>query len=143
MSLQQHEIESVTEYLVEIFGDEYPWRWDEQKNVRLSEFASNKKEKIFALLQSEFDHQWDVKNIRYAPGPLKIKLGALVKLQKNQVVFTRPAKDDKPMLVAIWWPWGHGGTVSLRLTALTDTYHPGEIKHKKDSIFTIIKKLFT
>lgn len=143
MSLQQHEIENVTDYLVEIFGEDYPWRWDEQKNVRLSEFASNKKENIFALLEEEFDHQWDINNIRYAPSALKIQLGALVKLQKNQVVFTSPAKDDKPMLVGIWWPWGHGGTVSLRLTALTDTYQPDEIKQKKDSLITVIKKLFS
>lgn len=143
MSLEQHDIEKVTQDLVDAFGDDYPWRWDEQKNLMLSEFASNKKEKIFAQLEELFDHKWDKKNIRYAPAALKIQLGKLTSLKEKQVIFTSPAKDGKPMLVAIWWPWGHGGTVSLRLTALTDTYCAGEVKTNKDSIFTVIKKLFS
>ena len=49
MPLPQQEIEQATEYLIEHFGDDYPWRWEAEKHVRLSEFASNKKEKIFVL----------------------------------------------------------------------------------------------
>lgn len=143
MSLKQDDIEKVTQDLVDAFGDDYPWRWDEQKNLRLSEFASNKKDKIFVQLEELFDHKWDKKNIRYAPAALKIQLGKLTTLKDKQVIFTSPATEDKPMLVAIWWPWGHGGTVSLRLTALIDTYCAGEIKTNKDSFFTVIKKLFS
>lgn len=143
MSLEQHDVEKVTQDLVDAFGDDYPWRWDEQKNLMLSEFASNKKEKIFSQLEVLFDHKWDKKNIRYAPAALKIQLGKLTSLKDKQVIFTSPAKGDKPMLVAIWWPWGHGGTVSLRLTALIDTYCAGEVKTNKDSFFTVIKKLFS
>ena len=143
MSLAQHDVEKVTQDLVNEFGDDYPWRWDEQKNVLLSEFASNKKEKIFAQLEENFSHKWDKKNIRYAPAALKIQLGELIKLKDQQVIFTSPANENKPMIVGMWWPWGHGGTVSLRLTALTDTYNPDEIKSNKDSFFTVIKKLFS
>jgi hypothetical protein len=143
MSLKKDDIEKVTQDLVDAFGDDYPWRWDEQKNLMLSEFASNKKDKIFAQLVELFDHKWDKKNIRYAPAALKIQLGKLTTLKDKQVIFTSPATEDKPMLVAIWWPWGHGGTVSLRLTALIDTYCAGEIKTNKDSFFTVIKKLFS
>ena len=141
--LGQQEIEEVTDYLVAAIGSDYTWRWDEQKNVRLSEFASNKKEKIFASLEQLFEHKWDIKTMKHAPKSLKQQLGQLTKLKPQQVLFTSPANDNRPMLLAIWWPWGHGGTVSLRLTALIDSYEPSEISQPKDSLSTLIKKLFS
>lgn len=143
MSISKEKIEQITQYLVDEFGDDYPWRWEEDKNLRLSEFASNKKDKIFSQLEKLFEHQWNRKSIKRAPHNLQLQLGELAKLKEQQVLFTSPANESRPMLLAIWWPWGHGGTVSLRLTVLNETYQASEIKPEKDSFLEVIKKLFS
>jgi hypothetical protein len=139
----QKEIEQSTESLIEIFGEDYPWQWDERHHALLSEFASNKKEKILTYLTQHFSHQWDAKTIKSAPQVLKQELGSLTKLTKEQQLFTCPASENTPALLAIWWPWGHGSTISLRLTVLEDGYQESEVLAPKDNFLTVIKKLFS
>lgn len=143
MTFSNEEIEKETDFIVVEIGDSYQWSWDDRKNMRFTKFASNRTEPIFKVLRSKFTHQWDYKTIKKAPKILKKQLGDLAKLDKQQIVFTTPASEDVPMLLAVWWPWDHGATVSVRLTVLDGNYEVAEVVESKDGLLTIIKKLFS
>lgn len=143
MTLTTQEVEQATDFIVNQIGDAYEWSWDDHKNMRFTKFASNRTEPVLKVLRKNFPHQWDKKSIKKAPQALKEQLGSLAKLDKMQVLYTSPANDERPMLVAAWWPWEHGGTVSVRLIALDSQYEISETKPERDSFFTVFKKLFS
>jgi len=130
----------------EIFAclnDGYNWQWEERRSAWLAEFSRDKIESTLAILEQHFDDAWHPKNIKKAPKELRVQLADLAKLSKEQKLFTTPAHINKPTLLAVWWPWGHGATVSLRLMTLENTYITPTEFQTKDSIFTVIKKLFS
>lgn len=143
MALTEGEIAKATDFIVAEIGDSYKWSWDDRKNMRFSKFASNRTEPVLKVLKNQLTHQWDYKSIKKAPKSLRVQLGDLAKLNKQQIIFTSPASEQAPMLIAAWWPWDHGATVSVRLTALDSNYELEKPQDNKDSLWTIIKKLFS
>ena len=122
MKFSQQQVEMVTLDIVNKLGDVFKWRWEEQRHALLTEFARDKKDIGLQVLRASFTDEWDKKTIKKAPKSLKQQLGTLTKLNKKQLLFTRPASQDQPALLAIWWPWEHGGTFSLRLVILSESY---------------------
>lgn len=126
----QTNFESIFQELINELGDIFKWQWDEQRQALLVEFARDKKDLCFPLVQQFFTDEWDKKSIKKAPKMLKGQLGSLVKLSKEQRLFTSPEIDNMPAVMGIWWPWGHGGTYSLRLIILNENYHYSQDKNK-------------
>ncbi|MFT5757595.1 MAG: hypothetical protein ACI9LM_002331 [Alteromonadaceae bacterium] len=122
MILSFEKISSVTQDITKPLEELLKWRWEESRQAILSEFASGKAEQTLAVLRSNFKDEWDRKTIKKAPKDLKDQLGELANITKEQKLFTRPATDQHPATLAIWWPWGHGSTLSLRLTILENSY---------------------
>jgi len=122
MTPSLEKISSATTDITEPLKELLNWRWEESRQVMLSEFANGKAEQTLAVLRSNFTDEWDRKNIKKAPKALRDQLGELSKLSKEQKLFTRPATAQQPATIAIWWPWGHGATLSLRLTILKNNY---------------------
>ena len=100
----------------------------------MSEFASGKADKILEVLKQHYPHQWNKKTIKYAPASIKTELGKYAQVTKDQQLFTLSPEPNKPTVVAILWPWGHGSTLSLRLTLLTTPYEYVE-RTEPNSIF--------
>lgn len=140
MTPSEEELTQQTAALINLLGDTISWRYEERLNVMLSEFAQNKGAPIFTVLQSHFSDEWDVKTIKYAPPELLTELADLAMLTKKQILFTLPSSDASPAMVAMWWPWGHGGTYSLRLKTLSNSY---DINNKTQPLFTKIKHFFS
>lgn len=132
---QNHLFNTITTPL----GDELSWRWEEQMSALLSEFSWEKKDRILLKLRELFSEEWSKKNIKNAPKQLKDELGELIRLNKEQLIFTRPATDETPAFAIIWWPWGHGGTYSMRIKILNVTYSAAEIQQAKVGL---IAKIF-
>ncbi|WP_085300584.1 hypothetical protein [Cognaticolwellia mytili] len=123
-------------------GDELTWRWEEQMSALLAEFSWEKKDRILATLRELFSEEWNKKNIKKAPKTLKEELGELASLNKEQLIFTRPASDKTPTLAVIWWPWGHGATYSMRIKVLDTTYSAAELQQAQASLMTkLIKRI--
>jgi len=140
---QEINIKEAFKALFQLLGEEYNWQWEERKGAWLSEFSRDKIDKTLEVLNEHFDDAWHYKNIKKAPTELKTQLNDLAKLNKEQKLFSTPSHEDKPTLLAIWWPWGHGATVSLRLMTLENSYTTPVEKPSKDSFFTVVKKLFS
>ena len=140
---QQTKIQHLFSAMFELLGEDYNWQWEERRNAWLAEFSRDKIERTLTILEQNFDDTWHHKNIKKAPEELEKQLNDLAKLSKQQKLFTTPASLNSPTLLAVWWPWGHGATVSLRLMTLENTYvAPAEFQ-TKDNFFTVIKKLFS
>jgi hypothetical protein len=116
------QIESITAELRQSLGDNIPWQYEDKMAVMLSEFAQNKSDVVFEKLQAVLTDEWHSKTVKKMPKELKSQLGDLAKLSKNQKILAVPAQDSRPAIVALWWPWDHGGTYSLRLKVLEQSY---------------------
>lgn len=108
--------------VIEQLPSELTWQWEEKNGVLLTKFARDKKESILAELQGIFPHQWNKKSTATIPSELKEQLGEFKVIAKEQLIFSIPSSDNSPAISAIWWPWGHGGTYSLRLLYLAQNY---------------------
>ena len=144
MTFSQQQIEHHTQLLRDTLRSDLIWHWDDRLSVLLTEFAQNKSEDVITILRDVFAHEWDKKNIKKAPKDLKTQLGDLISLSKDQKIFTLPATDESnPTTVAIWWPWGHGGTYSLRLMLLDESYEFHLPDNSRANFVSFFKRLFS
>ncbi len=134
----EHIFNAITQPL----GDELKWRWEDKMSALLAEFSWEKKERILVQLRELFSEEWNKKSIKKAPKALKEELGQLAQLNKEQLVFTRPATEELPALAMIWWPWGHGATYSMRIKVLNINYSAEDIAHAKASFISKLTKYF-
>ncbi len=95
------------------------WKYDSFQNVMLAEFSVDKEEQVLISLQQVFPDSWDAKSIRKAPAKVKHYAGPFAKLAKKQKLLAANL-NNQTRIMAAWWPWGHGATVSVRLF-LTNT----------------------
>ncbi len=123
-------------------GDELKWRWEDKMSALLAEFSWEKKERILKQLRQLFSDEWNKKSIKKAPKALKEELGQLAQLNKEQLVFTRPATENSPALAMIWWPWGHGATYSMRIKVLNINYSAEDIANSQASFISKLARHF-
>lgn len=142
MSYTQEQVETLSQTLTRQLGEQHQWQWEDQREVLLSEFSKDKIEATLEVLRENYSHEWDKKNIKKAPKALKKQLGELTVLYKEQKLFTQPAQADQPAAIAIWWPWGHGGTISLRIKPLLESYTIEETCGQ-NGLFSRFKQLFS
>ena len=143
MSYSQDKTKEFTNPLISLLGDQLTWRWEDRFSVMLSEFSRDKKEKTLAALRQQFEHEWNKKTVKMAPQEIKDHLGSLIKLNKDQLILARPATDSTPAVIALWWPWGHGGTYSLRIALLDSPYKYQEHSASNIGLISRLKSIFT
>lgn len=136
------QIEELTNELRASLGDNISWKYEEKSRVMLSEFAQNKSDVVLDKLRKTLTDEWHYKTVKRLPNELKQQLGNLSKLTKNQKLLALPATNHRPAMVAFWWPWDHGGTYSLRITLLEQSYENTPIVDSP-GVFSLFKKLFT
>ena len=142
MPYSQEKIEEFTHPVICLLGDQLSWRWEDRFSVMLSEFSRNKKDKTLLALRQEFQHEWNKKTIKKAPKEIKDHLGPLIKLSKDQIILACPATETTPAMIALWWPWGHGSTYSLRLALLDTPYEYNEASANSVGFVQRLKSLF-
>jgi len=119
------------------------WKFDERFNAMLSEFAQNRADDVLASLRNIFPHEWQAKVNKFIPAEIRNQLGSLGKLNKEQLMLAKPATENEPAIVALWWPWGHGGTYSLRIFTLDNDFDFIPIPLHKPSLFSRVRGMFT
>ena len=137
-----NDIEQITKPLRQSLGDNIPWQFEAKLNVMLSEFAQNKSAVVLDNLRNTLTDEWHAKNAKKMPHSLKSQLGDLAKISKNQLILACPETKDTPAIVALWWPWGHGGTYSLRLKVLENSYCREELV-QSSGFFEKLKSMFS
>ena len=94
------------------------WEWDEQTNGGLAILEVDAGERVLSIIEAQFPHQWNRKTLRRAPLPIRTAVKDLGGLRDQQRVFVKVLASDLAML-GLWWPWGHRGTISIRLVPCT------------------------
>lgn len=141
MEFSPQEIDVLTQSIRNRFNTEITWKYEERSGVMLSEFSQMTQVKVLAELQSLFPDVWDYKSIKTAPIDLFEPLGDFNKLTQKQLIFSQSSTNNEPTLIAVLWPWGHGGTFSLRIKPLKNSYNMADIRPNKLS-FSYFKSLF-
>jgi len=139
MLYTEQEIRTAAADLIESFNDLLIWKWEEERNVLLAEFASGKSDQVIKTLQKFYSEEWNRKSIKQAPTSIIKELDDYAKLVKEQRAFTNSPQSEQKSVVALLWPWGHGSTLSLRLTLLETPYEYVE-PEKKESFFSRLFK---
>lgn len=88
--------------------------WDDHFQALLAEFSVDHADPIMAILLRSFPHSWDGKTIKKSNPTLRHKAKDFAQLKKSQRLLTKDT-DGSEDLMAVWWPWGHGATVSIRI----------------------------
>ncbi len=141
MAFSQQQIASLTEDLRLALGDDLSWSFESRHQAMLSEFAQNKAERVLAKLRLTLVDEWQGNTWKQLPKALKTELGTLAKLSKEQRILALCGDQNTPTVVALWWPWDHGGTYSLRLKLLSTEYQ-NTPEEKASGVFAKFKRLF-
>ena len=100
--------------LVGSLPDSLKWEWDDRFDGVLAPFEIADKDRVFGVINTQFSQAWDSASVGDAPDNVSEALKNFGGLTKNQLLFTSDLTQDV-ILLALWWPWGNGTTISIRL----------------------------
>ena len=127
---------------IEALGEALPgflkWEWDDRFSGVLAVFEIADKERISAVLKAQCGQAWDYTNIGDAPGRISGAIQDFGGLSENQLLFTSDWNHDV-ILLAFWWPWGNGATISIRFVP-----YGSEASHSdKENIRAVLRRVFS
>lgn len=129
--LSEPAIEKVSRELAGAFQGILSWKWDRRFETVLAEFSVDKKENIRAILERYLSATWDSSNVGNAPDIVRTVESHFGGLWPGQLLFTSDPKRDA-LIFGIWWPWGDGKEISIRIgpsySTLTDSKRDEKIQ---------------
>ncbi len=115
MEEKRHAIEKACKEILKDFEGVLKWKWDDRFEALLTEFTLQVQEKVTNILKRHLHNTWDDKTIKKAPKIVKTGSKYFGNLREGQLLFTtEPENSDQ--ILAVWWPWGDGQSVSVRIT---------------------------
>lgn len=104
--------QAVCTQLITSGSDLFRWEWDNRFLAALSTFKQDDVDRVLGILEGRFEKQWTSES---ALEPAETELvGSCGGLYQGQRLFLS-GEARAPVLVAMWWPWGDGTTISLRV----------------------------
>jgi hypothetical protein len=95
-------------------GDLLAWGFDPRFRAANAAFPTSAQAPVRAALERGFDGCWSAADIAHAParvGELAARTGGM---RGGQLLFGANVAAD-PILFGLWWPWGDGATISIRI----------------------------
>jgi len=108
-------IEKACKEILKDFEGILKWKWDDRFEALLAEFTLQTQDTVTGVLKKHLRNAWDDKTIKKAPDAVKTSSRYFGNLRKGQLLFTT-APEDSDQILAVWWPWGDGQSVSVRIT---------------------------
>jgi len=108
------DIKNICEEFVNAFQGNLYWKWEDRFEVALAEFNVDNQDNICGILERFLKNTWDNSTINNAPDIIQQVVSRFNGLKTGQLLFTSDTKQDD-FLFAIWWPWGNGNTISIRV----------------------------
>jgi hypothetical protein len=110
------------------------WCWDEVFGTALVVFDRSDMDLVYIPMTLEFDAQWDMASIDKAPPHFSNYFNRVFGIMPGQKIFTT-ADSSGLILFAVWWPWGDGAKISLRV----GLFSPAEdrvVRHQIKALLT-------
>jgi len=104
-------LESIATGLCKDIGQ--PFTWDGGMNTALLTFEIGEKDAVMAAAERHLETTWTSDTVDGAPDVITDLISGLGGLRSGQWVMH--SKVGGPFLVAIFWPWGSGSPISLRI----------------------------
>ena len=95
-------------------------------------FDKGDRDVVYIPLTQEFDTQWDFKSVDNSPAPFYSYLKSVFGIIPGQKIFTS-TDGTGTMLFAVWWPWGDGNKISLRVGLYNDS-DTNHLEYFKESL---------
>jgi len=108
-------------------GADWPgskWEWDDRLNCALSTVAKADEARAHTALAAHLPAIWTADSLGEAPVLIKQICGRTGGLLARQLVFSAPLPEGV-FAYALWWPWGSGANVSVRLGVSHESVLPG------------------
>jgi hypothetical protein len=114
------------------------WSWDNRLQTAMVVFDKGDRDVVYIPLTQEFDTQWDFTSVDNSPAPFYAYFKSVFGIIPGQKIFTS-TDGTGTMLFAVWWPWGDGNKISLRVGLYndSDTNHPEYFKESLAKWFQI------
>lgn len=89
------------------------WTWDERFTMIASSFPKAQEMQARASMSHALPYAWDMTSLPTAPAGLRAICETTGGLRAGQMLLAGKAGDI--VLFGLWWPWGGGGTFTLRI----------------------------
>lgn len=106
------QFQAVCTQLITSGNDLFRWEWDNRFLAAIATFKQPDVERVLGILDGGFEKQWTSES-DLTPADKEF-IGSCGGLYPGQRLFLSGAAQA-PVLVAMWWPWGNGTTISLRV----------------------------
>lgn len=91
-----------------------PWTWDDRFECVVSTIPIALVPTVEPILTNAFSAEWTTANVGSEPPPVRALARRCGDIRAGQKVFTADLPKDA-LLFGLWWPWGNGAMVSVRL----------------------------
>jgi hypothetical protein len=108
-------------------GADWPggkWEWDGRLECALSAIAKADEARARAVLTTLLPTVWTADTLGKAPPLIKQICARTGGLLPRQLAFSAPLPDGV-FAYGLWWPWGSGENVSVRIGASHESVVPG------------------
>jgi hypothetical protein len=112
------------------------WSWDSRMTCITSSFSTEFESKARAAIAEALTQEWASSTIAKAPAVLRDYVDRYGGLRAGQLLFSSGALGGSLLAFGLWWPWGDGGTVSMRV-GFADVDPGRETYHRLREIFGV------
>lgn len=107
-------LESPCRAIAEATRDILSWEFDPRFRAAVAAFPSADKDRVLAGLEAGFETHWTRADIAGAPARAVELVDRVGGIREGQLLLAANAGSD-PILFGLWWPWGTGETISIRV----------------------------
>ncbi len=108
------DLERLCTGLVDDLDNSLQWSWEDRFRAALTQFSADDEGSIQKLLTKHFGTVWESSNIAEADGLVRKLCNDYGGIRPGQLLFSSDAEQDT-ILLGLWWPWGNGKTISIRI----------------------------
>ena len=112
------------------------WSWDPRFKCVTSSFDKEIADRARAAMAGVLDGEWSPDSINQAPDEIRTLAARFGGVRTGQLLFTGELVGGRMHLFALWWPWGDGATISLRV-GVANCDRPTELYPQVRAVFKI------
>lgn len=90
------------------------WSWDNRLKTAMVVFDKEEMDVVYIPITLEFDTRWDYTTIESSPSHFYEYFKRVFGIIPGQKIFAS-TDGSGTILFAVWWPWGDGNKISLRV----------------------------
>jgi len=111
----RQDLESSSQLMLNELPSALVWEWDDRFDVPLLVFPKDMEEEISTVIKRHFTNQWDINSVKMSPPVIRKLLDKSFGIRGGQIVLATDTTKEA-FLFALYWPWGDGATISLRVS---------------------------